>query len=608
MVTTVARASFWKRVTGGRSDLEGSVAGRRTPPPFYADRARAHGRRARRVRRASALRSVHAPSPRPCPSPGSPSRSPASSSPRRLRRRARRRRPPASDSSPAAGARASRRDPGHRQRSRPSAPTGSCSRSSTRRRTCRPRPRTGRRRSRSSRPARPARAGRPADLRVGDRGLARRLRRDATFPAAGDWKAVFITAGAGGRRRRSASRSRCSTRRRRSRRPGGPASRPTRGRDVGGDLSKISTDTKPDPRFYQMSVADALAAHTPFVLVFATPAFCRSAQCGPTLDRVKAAAAAAPEDVAFINVEPYKLAVHRRPAPAGARRERPAPDGRRRRTQWGLVSEPWIFTVGAMASSRGRSRVSSATRAEGGDRADRGSSGSAAAPAERVLDPVHDEHGAGLAEEHANRRRCREVLRQVPRRELGAVLEHAEPERELGAVVGAQREAVTSVRPLASMSSSDPVDGRGGRRRPGSRRRGDDRRRSRAAGACRGVGPAAARATAQRRRPEAAGTRVTRGHPGPAAAGLDGRLAGGAARARPGPARTSAARAATARKRVAPPVDGESAWTGRRTGRRAPRTRRSRRPAASTAGIIASSEPPVVRMSSTRSTRSPARS
>ena len=99
--------------------------------------------------------------------------------------------------------------------------------------------------------------------------------------------------------------------------------------DVGGDLAKISSDPKPDPSFYQMSVADALAAHTPFVLVFATPAFCQSAQCGPTLDRVKAVAAAAPKDVAFINVEPYQLTYTERQAPAGARREQPAPDGGR---------------------------------------------------------------------------------------------------------------------------------------------------------------------------------------------------------------------------------------------------------------------------------------
>ena len=53
------------------------------------------------------------------------------------------------------------------------------------------------------------------------------------------------------------------------------------------EIAQISTDTNPDPDFYRQSVAQALAAHEPFVLVFATPAFCVSATCGPTLDLVK---------------------------------------------------------------------------------------------------------------------------------------------------------------------------------------------------------------------------------------------------------------------------------------------------------------------------------
>ncbi len=76
--------------------------------------------------------------------------------------------------------------------------------------------------------------------------------------------------------------------------------------DVGGDVAKISTDTNPVKRFYETSEADALAAKKPFVLIFATPKFCQTATCGPTLDKVKPIAAAHP-DVTFINVEPYQL-------------------------------------------------------------------------------------------------------------------------------------------------------------------------------------------------------------------------------------------------------------------------------------------------------------
>jgi hypothetical protein len=73
-----------------------------------------------------------------------------------------------------------------------------------------------------------------------------------------------------------------------------------------GDVSKVSTDAKPVARFYETSEADALAAKKPFVLIFATPKFCKSSTCGPTLEKLKPVAAAHPE-MTFINVEPYLL-------------------------------------------------------------------------------------------------------------------------------------------------------------------------------------------------------------------------------------------------------------------------------------------------------------
>ena len=76
--------------------------------------------------------------------------------------------------------------------------------------------------------------------------------------------------------------------------------------DVGGDPTKISTDPTPDPAFYQTSIDAALAAHKPLVVIFATPKFCTSATCGPTLDTLKPYVTKYPT-VTFINVEPYKL-------------------------------------------------------------------------------------------------------------------------------------------------------------------------------------------------------------------------------------------------------------------------------------------------------------
>lgn len=125
-----------------------------------------------------------------------------------------------------------------------------------------------------------------------------------------------------------------------------PASDTLTAADVGGDLSKLSTDSDPDPRFYEVSVADAVAGHRPFVLVFATPAFCQSRTCGPALDQVKAGAKDAPEDVAFINVEPYQLAYTEgrlQPVLDAYGQLQPV----KAVEEWGLTSEPWVFTVGS---------------------------------------------------------------------------------------------------------------------------------------------------------------------------------------------------------------------------------------------------------------------
>jgi hypothetical protein len=120
--------------------------------------------------------------------------------------------------------------------------------------------------------------------------------------------------------------------------------------DVGGDLKKISTDTKPDPAFYKVSADEALAKHEPFVIAFATPKFCRTAQCGPTLDRLKPFASKYPS-VTFIHAEPYQLKVE------GTQLQPVLTGGQLTPTdavdKWGLVSEPWVFVVDRTGVVRG---------------------------------------------------------------------------------------------------------------------------------------------------------------------------------------------------------------------------------------------------------------
>lgn len=168
----------------------------------------------------------------------------------------------------------------------------------------------------------------------------------ADFASAGEWTAVFITRAAGGPEERVAVRfdvvadgSAVAV--------GEPAKSTTNpvADDVDGKLDRLSTDTNADPRFYTTTVADALAAKQPFVLVFATPAFCQTAQCGPTMDRVKTVADAYP-DLTFIHVEPYRLQYTE-----GRLQPVLGANGALEPVQavldWGILTEPWIYVVGA---------------------------------------------------------------------------------------------------------------------------------------------------------------------------------------------------------------------------------------------------------------------
>lgn len=99
------------------------------------------------------------------------------------------------------------------------------------------------------------------------------------------------------------------------------------------DLSEITTDSDPNRRFYELSIADAVKAGRPAVIVFATPKFCTSQVCGPTLSIVKDVAKDFPR-VNFVHVEPYEL--HKVPEELA-----PVPAV----TAWGLPSEPWVFVT-----------------------------------------------------------------------------------------------------------------------------------------------------------------------------------------------------------------------------------------------------------------------
>ena len=116
-------------------------------------------------------------------------------------------------------------------------------------------------------------------------------------------------------------------------------------KSVGGDIRAVSSDKQPTERFYTTSVDEALGRGKAFVVVFATPAFCETAICGPTLDTVKAVALDYP-NLTFINLEPYRMKF----ADGTLQPELDA-SGQLQSAPWtdafGLQTEPWIFVVGS---------------------------------------------------------------------------------------------------------------------------------------------------------------------------------------------------------------------------------------------------------------------
>ena len=167
---------------------------------------------------------------------------------------------------------------------------------------------------------------------------------NVSFPTSGQYGAEFVTAAQGGpsdtiRMRFDVQPSSAVVK------VGdrAPASETPTLADVDGDLSRISTDDDPEPAFYETSVDEALADHEPFVLVFATPKFCRTAQCGPTLDRIKPFMARYPT-VTFINVEPYELALvdgSLEPVLDEGGFPKPVPAT----VDWALIHEPVVYVV-----------------------------------------------------------------------------------------------------------------------------------------------------------------------------------------------------------------------------------------------------------------------
>jgi hypothetical protein len=104
------------------------------------------------------------------------------------------------------------------------------------------------------------------------------------------------------------------------------------------DSRATSIADVPDAELHRTTIAAALAAHRPAVVVFATPVYCISRFCGPVTDMVQALAHDYADRASFIHVEIWQNYKNQQLTDAA--------------TQWllqpnGDLNEPWVFVIGA---------------------------------------------------------------------------------------------------------------------------------------------------------------------------------------------------------------------------------------------------------------------
>jgi hypothetical protein len=111
------------------------------------------------------------------------------------------------------------------------------------------------------------------------------------------------------------------------------------------DLSRLSSGKDVDPAMYQVSLDDALKSGKPTALLFATPAFCQTATCGPSLSVLEDLQKRYGDKMNFIHVEVYQY-------PFGESAQKGAVSAPV--AAWKLQSEPWLFLIDAKGTIAAR--------------------------------------------------------------------------------------------------------------------------------------------------------------------------------------------------------------------------------------------------------------
>jgi len=132
------------------------------------------------------------------------------------------------------------------------------------------------------------------------------------------------------------------------------------------DTAQLSSGTQIDPAMYQVSLDQALQNGKPTALLFATPAFCKTATCGLSLDVMQGLQKQYGDKVNFIHSEVYKFPFDQsvqlqQDATQKAKQENRAPTPAELSAglsgamiAWKLDSEPWLFLIDAKGTVAGR--------------------------------------------------------------------------------------------------------------------------------------------------------------------------------------------------------------------------------------------------------------
>lgn len=98
------------------------------------------------------------------------------------------------------------------------------------------------------------------------------------------------------------------------------------------DIRQIDTSHEPSEEMHTTTIADAIEAGRPTLVLFAVPGFCTSRICGPVLEIMRDMYPEWRDDVEFIHVEFF---------------EDPGPNTTpvEAAIEWGLRTEPWFFVI-----------------------------------------------------------------------------------------------------------------------------------------------------------------------------------------------------------------------------------------------------------------------